>query len=460
MARGYGRRDIGFLRRSVWDPFYESMRNAVPLILQNNRLDFKKSESDRYYQQQKAKLIFDADEAKLQAAQDIKLKELENENKLRLEHYEGALKTGNKAAQEANLSGTALEDLPTLTGATDDSLTEAEILWNASQGDINKFIRLSKRMQKGPEINTIAEALIDAKRKGDPVEIKYWEDLYKYSKASQKKTTTVSPGQTIVDEKGEVVYAAEPKDSKVSVWSLPNNEIVRSYDNGKTYIGKDGSTKQMPTEGAFKFSGSYTGTEIQTLKRSQRGQQDVPEVVEESGPTVKEAAVAGTGLWANMGAAFDAVAGGLGVDKLFGKNGFFEDTQEARQMLRITRQLGKSAFMNSSRGAIWEQQKIDKIFPNPDKIFTNPRTEAKKIKALRKALLTEREFNNKAIESSVDAKEIKRLEKSNQDINKLLSHFGKVVPPEPYDMTDEDEALIQKHLNQQGAAIQPIKPRN
>ena len=73
--------------------------------------------------------------------------------------------------------------------------------------------------------------------------------------------------------------------------------------------------------------------------------------------------------------------------------------------------------MNSSRGAIWEQEKIDKLFPDPNKWFANPRTESRKIASLREALLTEKRFNSQAIAASADPKEIGRFRLSNADID-------------------------------------------
>jgi hypothetical protein len=218
------------------------------------------------------------------------------------------------------------------------------------------------------------------------------------------------------------IAGKEPTQAKAVTWLLPNLDVVRSFDGGKTYVGENNKSVQMPF-GAFKFSGQFTGTEISTLKGKKALGKESKPATEQSSSAI-EAARAGTGVWANVGAALDAVAGGVGIDTMLGKDGFFKDTQDARQKLRIIKQLGKSAFMNSSRGAIWEQKKIDKLFPNPNMIFVNPSTEARKVESLRKALAIEKDFNNQAMEKSANPKEIERFTQSNTDIDRLLAHLG------------------------------------
>ena len=202
----------------------------------------------------------------------------------------------------------------------------------------------------------------------------------------------------------------------------------------------------MPTEGAYKINAQFSGTDIAALKSRQGAGAEAKTVNTETKPGgAKAAAISGTGLYANLGAAIDATLGGVGIDALFGKEGFFKDTQDARQKLRLIKQLGKTAFMNSSRGAIWEQQKIDKLFPNPTDLFANPRTEARKFVTLRQSLLTEKRFNLEAIAASGDPKEISKFKASNADINKLLAHIGSGESGSG--SASSDDALIQKYLN-------------
>jgi len=133
----------------------------------------------------------------------------------------------------------------------------------------------------------------------------------------------------------------------------------------------------------------------------------------------------GTGPWATMAAAFDAVAGGLGVDAVFGLEGFFPKTQNARQMLRTVRQIGKAALMISSRGAVWEQEKINELFPDPDKLWRNPETEARKFNQVRQTIIDVKRENLKVLASgSATAIEVRKLRESNTEIDRLMALIG------------------------------------
>jgi predicted DNA binding CopG/RHH family protein len=153
-----------------------------------------------------------------------------------------------------------------------------------------------------------------------------------------------------------------------------------------------------------------------------------------------------TGLWANVEAGIDALAGGVGIDTLFGKEGFFKDTQDARQNVRILKQLGKSAFMNSQKGPIWEQKIIQELFPNERGLFVNPRTEARKIPKLRTALEAEREYKINALKVTTDKILARDLRKSITDIDRIRNMLGKAKRSQG-GLTDADNALIQKYIS-------------
>ena len=155
------------------------------------------------------------------------------------------------------------------------------------------------------------------------------------------------------------------------------------------------------------------------------------------------AAKTGTGLWANVASTIDAVGGGVGIDKLFGKEGFFKDTQDARQNIRLLKQLGKSALMNSARGPIWEQKMIQELFPVENDFFTNPRTEARKIPKLRETLKAERDFKVSSLSVTTDKVLARELRKSIVDIDRIRNMIG---PPQGQVRTKEDDALIKKYL--------------
>lgn len=210
---------------------------------------------------------------------------------------------------------------------------------------------------------------------------------------------------------------------------LSDGPTVTSFDGGRTYKAEDGKTYPMPTD-AIKRA-PITGEEAaMAIAKRQLGEPTAqPTPIDQR--DMAEAAKSGTGPYATLKATIDAVLGGAGIDLVFGLDGFFPATQENRQALRTIKQIGKAALMNSSRGAIWEQERIDRLFPDPDKLITNPRTEAKKLKVLRETLLTEKRFNNEAIPNTVTPKELSDLRKSNTEIDRLLALIGTGEDPMP-----------------------------
>lgn len=234
----------------------------------------------------------------------------------------------------------------------------------------------------------------------------------------------------------------EAKLKSAQNYILPDGDIVLSYDGGRTYTDKSGVIKMIPST-SIKVPPAATLSELEAQKARQKAGKDITgDIVSEQEVSAKQAALGGTGPYASLAAAIDSFFGGFGADKIFGKNGFFSDTQENRQQLRTIKQMGKAALMNSSRGAVWEQEKIDKLFPDPDKIFTNPRTEARKFKILRDTLEKEKRFNNQAIASGASAKEIEKIRNSTFEIDRLLALIG---GEETTILSTEDEALINKY---------------
>lgn len=207
---------------------------------------------------------------------------------------------------------------------------------------------------------------------------------------------------------------------------LGDGTVVLSYDRGRNFQ-MQGKTMPMPDD-AVKVTSSTTLEQIQGQKARSEAASDLETggKVPSGGKSAKLAALEGTGPYSALAAALDRVAGGLGADVVFGKKGLFPETTKNRQFLKVIRQIGKSALMNSSRGAIWEQERITELFPDPDTFFTNPRTEAQKIGILRDTLLVERRFNNQAIATTaISTKEIQKLQQSNMEIDKLLELLGK-----------------------------------
>jgi len=174
-----------------------------------------------------------------------------------------------------------------------------------------------------------------------------------------------------------------------------------------------------------KMERARAGTEAANLKS---GKEQLPPAIPtqlDKDPRVtEETARQGTGFWANMAAGFDALAGGVGLTKLFGKDRAFAGIQDARQQLKILKQTAKSAFLNSGRGPIWEQQKIDGLFPDPDAWLANPATEAAKLPKLRRYLLELKESNDASMRNALDYKELQKYRAANQDVNRILDAIG------------------------------------
>jgi hypothetical protein len=222
---------------------------------------------------------------------------------------------------------------------------------------------------------------------------------------------------------------------------LPSGEIVLSYDKGKTYTDTNGQAKNIPTN-AIRTTSTMSGEEMTAAQARKQAEEELTEFNKTQIVVDPEkAARGGTGPWATAAAMVDAVVGGVGVDKIFTDNGIFPDTQQSRQTLRLIKQMGKSALMNSSRGAIWEQEKIDKLFPDPDKVFRNPSTESNKFKPMIETLKTEKQYNLRAIMQSITPEEIEKLRTANSEIDRLLA----LINPNPFKLSDKQKSLIDKY---------------
>ena len=224
-------------------------------------------------------------------------------------------------------------------------------------------------------------------------------------------------------------------------WILPDRTTVISYDEGKSYVASDGKMKQMPSS-AIKVPGGATLGELNMNEAKKQAAAELGTGATGIGKSPKGAALEGTGPYNRLGSAFEAVAGGLGMDILVGQQGFFPDMADAKQYLRSVKQMGKAALMNSARGAIWEQQRIDELFPDPDKTFTNPRIEARKFGNLLSILSQEKMFNNQAIIESLTPKEVEKYRTSNNEIDRLLS----LISEPSVGISTQDRALVDKYL--------------
>ena len=201
---------------------------------------------------------------------------------------------------------------------------------------------------------------------------------------------------------------------------------VISDDGGVTYRGPNNTTIPMPTD-AEKTTATRTGEDrrIREAKRQAlkaRGETPAPPAAT-GRISPEEAAVKGTGPGAKFAAGIDALIGGF-TGEMFGERGIFPQTQRSRQILRVIKQLGKAALINSPRFPVAEQKVVDRLFPDPDKFFTNPQTEVGKLEVLRNTLLEQRDFNLKAIDLALSEEEITKLRETIAKMERVLELLG------------------------------------
>lgn len=255
------------------------------------------------------------------------------------------------------------------------------------------------------------------------------------ARAKANAPISIAPGHALLSPDTFEVLAQTPplpKNKTGINLKLPNGTIILSLDGGRSYIDPE-TKKSVPVPPtAIRVSPDIAATEGRTAQAVAQARTELGGLPPASDRDLVKAALEhGTGVYSNLAAAFDAVAGGIGADKVFGLKGFFPATQNNRQALRLVKQQGKPALLNSSRGAIWEQKNIDKLFPDPDRIWTNPATEARKIPTLREALQIERRYNTEAIASgALSPDDVEKLVLSNIGIDKTLALIGDGTPSE------------------------------
>ena len=266
-----------------------------------------------------------------------------------------------------------------------------------------------------------------------------------YDKAPAPRYVRTADGTYKEAASGVQGYDKAPAPKAAQNWILADRTNVISQDGGRTYMGRNGQTLQMPPD-AIKVPGGATLGEMNMNRAKQQAQQELNAgTTGTQGISPQKAALEGTGPYARVASAFEAVAGGLGLDKLVGKEGLFPGMADAKQYLRVVKQTGKAALLNSARGATWEQEKIEQLFPDPDKTITNPRIEARKFKNLISVLSDEKKYNNQAIVNAVTPKEIEKYRTSNNEIDRLFALISEPSGAKGK-LTQPDEDLINKYL--------------
>lgn len=106
----------------------------------------------------------------------------------------------------------------------------------------------------------------------------------------------------------------------------------------------------------------------------------------------------------------------------------FKETEEGRQFTQLVYVLGRSALASNPRFAVADLEVTGKLFPNPDKFFANPETEANKIVSLMKALDAEeiRLQQIRASASPVNSAQLAMSEQKLGEIARLKNLLGPV----------------------------------
>jgi hypothetical protein len=230
-----------------------------------------------------------------------------------------------------------------------------------------------------------------------------------------------------IEQGGQVVTtpSSNPGDRKPDNYSIPGTgETVLSYDGGKTYEGADGTTQKMPRT-ALRLGADTAVDAARTVNVQSRAQRELENVNPQKRPPAEGPTLVGTGGVSAMQEAFNKLAGGIGADTWVGMKGFFPENAANRDYLNGIKQQAKTALVNNPRFPVAEQKNIDRLFPNPDEFWTNPRTEVNKIPILRNMLQTQLKLNNEAIASGGLAKEeTSKLTSNNLETRRALSLLG------------------------------------
>lgn len=253
-----------------------------------------------------------------------------------------------------------------------------------------------------------------------------------------------------------------------------SRELVESFDNGKTYIGPDGTAVKTPTGEGYSTavappeqvaelqkSISSENKYRKILEDLQRGESSPSEGVlsdrtytsslisnatlnkqaieEKTGEpldieegakainAVKQSAYAAAKEGTGPGAGITA-----GIDKYFG---FLQDNLDpddatvlgARQYLRALRFIGKVALVTNPRFPVGEMQLASELFPDPDAFFANPESEALKLSQIKAVTddVYEKTIRNLA-SGGLDSTQRREAENSLREIELLRTLVGDV----------------------------------
>jgi hypothetical protein len=219
-------------------------------------------------------------------------------------------------------------------------------------------------------------------------------------------------------------------------------DTVLSYDGGRTYVSRDGQITAMPTEGVVPLSDTIAyevmrservralaGNRLKELDEGlglvlRKGSAENPEAVSSADMGLvrdaMDAARNGTGVWSGLGALIDNVAGGMIPSEAVRQ--YFQDNQQSRQYLRALTILGRSALVVNPRFPVAEMERVGALFPDPDKFFRNPESEALKLIELKAIATAQLRANLDAIQQGTisDAATLQAVQANNYELERLL----------------------------------------
>lgn len=245
--------------------------------------------------------------------------------------------------------------------------------------------------------------------------------------------------------------AFQPREPTALNFLLPDRRTALSYDGGRTYLDpRTGASLPMPA-GSVRLGLESGAAESRAARQSYEASQSLQGEAQTGEPGRRDLSQAarqgGTGPWSNLAASVDAVAGGIGLDKITGKEGFFQDTTDNRNALTRLIQMTKEAFIVSDRGSEWEQKMVARMYPNPETFWANPATEARKLLGLKQDLVELKTFNLQTLASgTLDPPTASKFVRANLEIDRALALMGGSGTGSAPSQADEDLMLRKKYL--------------
>jgi len=234
-----------------------------------------------------------------------------------------------------------------------------------------------------------------------------------------------------------------------------DNNLYISYDNGKTYTNEEGKSTPMPT-GAVPLSDTTTFDVIKSTKVRKKAAAELAQLdglvlnsITNSGVSgdwsstnnnintggegqtrqdivavrdALEMARKGTGFYSAITALLDNASSVVpGFLKPEFVQEFGRDTQRAKQYLRAIRVLGRSALVVNNRFPVAEMATVGVLFPDPDRFFRDPTSEADKFIALKQQALEVYRINLRELETGLPKDLERAVQANNLEIKRLLS---------------------------------------